>query len=187
MSVRRSIRWLVALLLGAAGAVTLAPPPAASAQQAPAETHCVLRVSYEKPSGEMVMAPARCYSTFAEAVADASGGDVKLDAGTPAAALWSDTGLQVLLSDFTLGVHYDGLSGTGSSVSVVGSSCSGGWWNTSAAWDNRISSSWNGCTRLRHYDYPNKGGASQDTYGSGTTDTLSTLNNRTESVVYLSS
>jgi hypothetical protein len=187
MSVRCSMRRLAALVLGVAGVVTLAPAPALSAREAPAETHCVLQVLYEKPSGEMVMAPARCYSTFAEAIADASGGDVKLDRGTPASALWSDTTLQALLSDFALGTHYDGFNGSGSSVTVWGSSCSGGWWNTSAAWDNRISSSWNGCQRLRHYQNPNKGGNSQDTYGSGTTDNLSTLNNDAESVAYLSS
>ncbi len=187
MSMHHSARWLMALLVGVAGAATLAPSPAATADTPEPETHCVLQVRYQKPDGELVMAPARCFASFAEAVADASGGAVRVDPGTPAAALWTDPDLQVLLSGFALGTHYDGFNGSGSSVTIRGSSCTGGWWNTSAAWDNQISSSWNGCTRLRHYDYPNKGGASQDTYGSGTTDNLSTLNNRTESVAYLSS
>jgi hypothetical protein len=187
MSVRCSMRRLAALVLGVAGVVTLAPAPALSAREAPAETHCVLRVLYEKPSGEMVMAPARCYSTFAEAIADASGGDVKLDPRTPASALWSDTSLQALLSDFALGTHYDGFNGSGSSVTIWGSSCSGGWWNTSEGWDNRISSSWNGCYRLQHYDYANKGGTSQPTVGIYATHDLSTMDDRTESVAYLSS
>jgi hypothetical protein len=91
------------------------------------------------------------------------------------------------LSSFTLGIHFDGFNGTGSSISVAGSSCTGGWWNTGTTWANRISSSYNGCARLRHYDLANKGGSYQDTYGAGTTDNLSTMDNRSESVSYHSS
>ena len=94
----------------------------------------------------------------------------------------------VILSTFTLGRHYDGYNGTGSSISVVGSSCTGGYWNTTSSWDNRISSSYNGCARLRHYAYPNKVVPFDDTQGSGTTDNLnSTLNNNAESISYHSS
>lgn len=92
-----------------------------------------------------------------------------------------------LLSTFTLGTHFEGLNGTGSSISVVGGDCTGGYWNTGLTWANRISSSWNGCYRLRHYDLPNKSGPWVDLVGSGTKNLPSIMNNKTESVAYLGS
>lgn len=70
----------------------------------------------------------------------------------------------------------------------MGAGCTGGYWNTGLAWANRISSSWNGCYRLRHYDGPNKSGASGDTVGAGSTHNVpAAINNKTESVAYLGS
>ncbi len=60
-----------------------------------------------------------------------------------------------------------------------------GWWNTGTSWDDRISSTYNGCSRLRHYTNPNMGGASEDTKGAGTRDNLTSyLNNKADSVSY---
>ncbi len=138
------------------------------------ESHCVLRVVDQESDGRLVFAPRECYKTFAEAqqAADSGlGGDQRIGA-----------------SSFTLGVHFDGLNGTGSSISVVGSSCSGGYWNTGGAWANRISSSWNGCYRLRHHDLPNASGSYGDTAGAGSTQNVPTsINNKAESVSYWSS
>jgi hypothetical protein len=69
---------------------------------------------------------------------------------------------------------------------VVGGSCSGGYWNTGSTWANRISSSWNGCYRLRHHDGPSKTGTYADTLGPGTHNLPSHMNNKTESVSYWS-
>lgn len=89
---------------------------------------------------------------------------------------------------FRPGTHFDGYNGSGSSISVQGSSCTGGWWNTPSSWDNRISSSYNGCYRLAHFDSPNKSGDRYDTTGVGQTDNLSAaMSNRTESVAYYGS
>lgn len=96
----------------------------------------------------------------------------------------TDAAVAETVSSFTLGIHFDGASGSGSSISVTGSSCTGGYWNTPSTWDDRISSSWNGCARLRHWGGPSKTGSYQDTSGVGTTDNLTTMNNRTESVSY---
>ncbi len=92
-----------------------------------------------------------------------------------------------MLSSFALGIHFDGANGSGSSITVTGAACSGGYWNTGSAWANRISSSYNGCGRLAHFDLPNKGGSVENTFGAGTTDNLGALNNQTESVAYHSS
>jgi hypothetical protein len=173
-------------------AVTLASvaQPANAAMLEPGqgtETHCVVDVIDELSDGELVVSTPRCYPTFVEAVADASNGQMQVPPATEGKALFEDEQLAIAYSTFTLGTHFDGANGSGSSISVVGSSCGGGYWNTGSSWANRISSTWNGCGRLRHYDNPAKGGSSENTYGAGTTDNLGTLNNRTESVSYHSS
>jgi hypothetical protein len=148
------------------------------------ETHCVVEVVARAADGELLTGPIRCHATFAEAMAVASDGRLRLPAATPGSVVFTDDVVAEAVSSFTLGIHYDGASGSGSSISVTGSSCTGGYWNTPSSWDDRISSSWNGCARLRHWDGPSKTGSYQDTSGVGTTDNLTTMNNRTESVSY---
>lgn len=151
------------------------------------ESHCVIEVIDQKASGELVTSKLRCYPSFAQAMADASQDRLRLPADTRGDIVFTDPGVAAVVASFTLGVHYDGFGGSGSSVAVVGDSCSGGWWNTGSGWANRISSTYNGCQRLRHYDYPDKGGIWEDTFGAGTIDNLSTVNNMSESVSYHSS
>jgi hypothetical protein len=151
------------------------------------ETHCVVVVVDETPDGELVTSRPVCFPTLLESQVAIEAGLI----GTPGLALESATsgeGPASMLLSFTLGTHFDGVNGTGSSISVVGTACSGGWWNTGAGWANKISSSWNGCYRLRHFDSPNRVGSSADTIGVGSTSNLPpVMNNKTESVSYLSS
>lgn len=129
----------------------------------------------QNPDGELIVSELECFTD--EATADA----IALEGHDS----WS-TSLSAV-SSFVLGKHFDGFNGSGSSISVVGSSCTGGYWNTGSTWANRISSSYNGCYRLRHWELPNKNGASENTYGVGTTNNLGSLNNRVQSVSYHSS
>jgi hypothetical protein len=152
-----------------------------------AETHCVVEVVGTQPTGEFILSDPVCFAAFSDAVAAASDGQIELPKGSTGSIVFRNADTARALSSFTLGIHYDGFNGSGSSISVVGSSCTGGWWNTPSSWRNRISSTYNGCARLRHYDNPNKSGSYQDTYGAGTTDNLGSLNNRAESVSYHSS
>ncbi len=145
-----------------------------------AESHCVVFVVDQREDGEFVLSEPDCFADELSASVWASYGLPLVGSGAGSA----DSGGVVAATTFILGKHYDGFNGTGSSITVVGSSCTGGYWNTSSSWDNRISSSYNGCARLRHWDYPYKSGSSESTYGSGTTDNLSYMNNRTESVSY---
>ncbi len=153
---------------------------------APVE-HCVVEVVDQKSDGEFVLSQPVCFKRASDALLYASGGFTTHGPGDSVASLQAGGGFTSLSGSFALGIHYDGFNGTGSSITVMGSSCTGGWWNTSSAWDNRISSSYNGCYRLTHHDLPNKAGASESTTGSGTTHNLSSLNNQTESVSYWSS
>lgn len=151
------------------------------------ESHCVVSVVDQLMTKELVLSESRCYRTLAEAMAAASAGSLTLPSSIKGDVLFSDREIALAVASFALGVHFEGASGTGSSITVTGSSCSGGWWNTGSSWANRISSSFNGCGRLAHYDLPNTGGAVENTYGAGSTDNLGALNNRTESVAYYSS
>lgn len=168
--------WLlpVALVFVQMSAVQAADGPVA-------ESHCVVFVVDQLDDGQLVTSEPVCF--IAERMAvwwAASDPDNLLDSVDA-------SGGGLVAPTFTLGQHFDGFNGTGSSISVVGGSCTGGWWNTPPSWDNRISSSYNGCARLQHWDLPSKLGASESTYGAGTTDNLSLLNNKAESVSYHSS
>ena len=165
-------------------AASLAAIPGAAAEEVSAgvERHCVYFVLDQANDGELTMSE-ECFATFAESIATASGGAVQIAAGATPQSFVNGGGAAAASS--TIGIHYDGYDGTGSSITVVGSSCSGGWWNTPWWFDNKTSSSYAGCYRLRHYDGPNLTGANYTTYGSGTTHNLYAFNNRTESVRYL--
>lgn len=180
---RGVLMWFRTGFVVAAAAILSGPATATGGAPRLAPQHCVVEVVGVLSTGELLMGPERCHATLAEAVADSTNGAVLLPSSAGAEAL-ADDRLAAAVSTFTLGIHFDGPSGSGSSISVVGSDCSGGYWNTGSAWANRISSSWNGCARLRHWDGPGKTGAYEDTRGSGTTDTLTALDNRAESVSY---
>ncbi len=157
------------------------PPLVVEEPTDPVESHCVVVVIDQKKSGELTTTDPTCFGTERLARLWSESG--------VALATTSDLGedpVQALLT-FNLGIHYDGFNGTGSSISIIGASCTGGWWNTPLAWDNRISSSFHGCAALRHYDLANKGGSAQLTTGVGTIKNLSALNNRAESVSYSAS
>ena len=181
------LRALRVFLLIAAVALPLAAAGPVAAGSRAVETHCVEQVVGETPAGQFLTESLGCYGSFAKAVAVASGGTVDLAPETSGTAALTDPEVAGVLSTFTLGIHYDGYNGTGSSITITGSNCSGGYWNTSSWWDNRISSSYNGCQRLIHYDFPNLGGGAQHTVGAGAIHNLTLFSNRTESVQYLSS
>jgi hypothetical protein len=174
-----SVLVSILTLAGALAAPAWATPPD--------ESHCLVRVVDQTDDGEFIVGPEECFATFAAAQVAVRTSPLKVprDAGFDETA-HHESGR--LLLSFTLGTHYDGSGGSGSSISVVGDACTGGWWNTGGAWANRISSSWNGCYRLRHYDNPDKFGSWADTVGVGSVHNLPAgMNNKTESVAYLGS
>lgn len=174
---RRLVRS--AIVLAVALAASFATVPSA---QARGERHCVLRVVGQRPSGELVTAPATCFASFADAMASIgvdTRGIPNPNPETLAAAGRLDSAVT-----FAIGVHYDGANWTGSSSTVTGSNCLGGWMNVSSTWLNRISSTWNGCNRILHFDGYNLTGSYESTMGDG--GNLSALNNRTNSIQYTS-
>lgn len=156
-----------ALLCSALAAV------AAPAAAAPSEEHCVVTVTGQHSSGEFITTAPECHRSYSDAMRSAGAGDPEPRADMTATAT---------ATTFVLATHYSGANFTGSSTSVVGTDCAGGWLNTSTVWKNVISSTANGCNRVSHFDGTNLTGASEDTLGTG--GNLSTLDNRTESIQY---
>ena len=162
------------VLLAVVG-LTASVSPAGAARPAVPETHCVAHAVDQLPAGELLLSAEVCYPTFATAMA-AEGVDAW---GSNAAARVAT----IQAASFTIGTHYDGAGFSGSSTSVVGSNCNGGWLNVSATWNNRISSTINGCPRIRHFAGASLTGASESTYAPG--GNLGGLNNQTSSIQYL--
>jgi hypothetical protein len=184
---KRRAAAVAALTLAAA--VVAAVPAIAQTAEAVTEEHCVAVVVDVAADGRLVLGEPDCFSTVVDAAeaAEAALADLAASNRTGAKSAMADSSgdlLVVQASSKTLGIHYDGSGGTGSSITVVGSACTGGYWNASATWKNRISSSYNGCGRLKHYDKPSMVGIMYTTLGVGTTDNLSWFSNMTESVSY---
>lgn len=179
MSTKRT-RTLVAAALCCVATLLPVQPAAAERAAAPNDEHCVLNVTGQRDDGELITGAQKCYATFTEAMA-AVGIDttatrpMDLD---PAALRSGEED-----EDIIIAIHYDYWSLGGSSVTVAGVLCTGGWLNLPTNWKNRISSTASGvCSQITHFDLPNKLGTTEDTFPSGN---LSTLNNKAESIQYL--
>ncbi len=110
------------LLLGLTIATTVAllVPTAATAKDPGGATpaaHCVVQVLGEGADGALATSEPECYTSSREALL-----------GAAAAIMAADDGISHPMggSTWVIGKHYDGYNGTGSSITVVGSSCTGG-------------------------------------------------------------
>lgn len=178
-----SIRRIVALAAVVAALGSVPATSVASAAASPTARHCVVHVTGQQPTGELTVSDPRCYATFAEAMREEGVEEWGTGAGERAAAR-SASG-EVGLMAFTLATHYDysGFNPAGGTTSTVGDSCSGGWLNASPAWNNRISSTSQGCPHVKHFDGANLTGNHQTTSGGGG-NLNATLNNKTSSIQY---
>ncbi len=168
----RFLYTIAALAVLAATAIIITGPTTSS------DEHCVAHVIDQLDTGEIVLSDPVCVrgdeSVRAALVAQHTGTDVELAA--------SGLGGTIRLNHNLLGIHYDGVY-SGSSFSVVGDGCTGGWVNLSSSWKNRVSSTINGvCTRVKHHDLENKVGSYQSTWGGG--GDLSYMDNRAKSISY---
>jgi hypothetical protein len=160
---------LVALAAAGLTVLTIATPIAAEA--APAEEHCVVDVVGQEDDGRLVLSEPTCYRSFDQAQADAT-----------VAPQADGTSLQAFAAAGVIGIHYDGANRTGSSITVSGSGCTGGYVNLSTTWRNRISSTQNFCSPTRFYDGLNLTGAVEST-PAGVLN-LGALSNRADSIKY---
>jgi hypothetical protein len=151
MRLTKWVRLAAVATIGLAGAAVPSGAHAARATE-----HCVLQVTGELDTGELVTAPIECTS---DSVA---------------------TGL-LAPSSSVIARHYTGYNWTGSELDILGTSCSGGWLNMPPGWVNVIESTASICT-VDHYDRYNLTGAYQTLWSPG--GNLTTLSQRTNSAVY---
>lgn len=142
-------------LAAAAAFVALGGFPSSAAEDPEGpEVHCVVEITGHRADGE--------YTTT-----------------TPACGRTRPNGMEPLAGS-TLAVHYSGPDFTGSTFTVTGSGCSGGWLNFPSQWTNVISSTWSYCA-VSHFDYFYLTGDVEVTYRPSN---LGLLNNRTNSARY---
>jgi hypothetical protein len=196
LSLRRPLRRaaVVFALISTLTVSLVSIGPASAAVKAPPSTptdatpHCLVRVTGRSASGELQLSTPACYATFAD-VLQSAGLTVADKTITPTQA--RDQGLiglqrpggggAALDGGGIIGTHFDGANYTGSSFSVSGSDCYGGYINLTGFWANRVSSTINGCPITVHYYWPNMGGSNEALYSSGN---LTWLNNLSESISY---
>lgn len=174
LALASSVAFSAVVSIGAASAAVKTPPSTPTS----AAPHCLTRVTGKSASGELQLSTPACYATYAEVLVNAGVAGVEADASR----LLGGGGAVALGGTWIIGTHYDGAGYTGSSMSVQGSDCYGGYINLSGWWANRVSSTINGCPAVSHYYWPNLGGSSETTVGFG--GNLSWLNNVSESIAY---
>lgn len=176
MNHRITIRLLFAIGGAAAMLSSLSPAAGASSDERQAPTHCAVEVIGQTDEGEYLLSEEKCFADFTDAMRSLGLGE---DISSRTEALDAAASIQS-----TLAIHYDGAGFTGSSFSVSGVDCLGGYINAPAGWDNRVSSTLGGiCGRIRHWTGTNKTGSFQDTVSSG--NLLSPVNNNVSSIQYL--
>lgn len=140
MTVRR-----VAIALSIVLTTLVFAPSPAGADSEPRSSraeHCSMTIIGQKPSGEFIMTRPSCADTPAAAQA--------LDRQAMAT---EDTAMMAQV----LAIHYKGSNFSGSSLTINGVDCNGGWHNLNSSWTNKVVSTRNMyCLRTTHYDLPNK-------------------------------
>jgi hypothetical protein len=188
MNYRGSIPRLLVAFVVALPAVMAGP--ATSAQAAPNTRHCVQQAV--PANSKHQAAPPTCYATFAEAIAQATGGAVRLPANvTMVTQEQLDAGYQarqangqVALAAATIiiGISYQNTSWSGGSVTHTASAnCDRTTWkiaNVGSGWNDQFGSAkhYSGCTG-NYYEHASFGGAWVQTWWSG-----GAMNDRTTSI-----
>jgi hypothetical protein len=152
----------------------VAPSPA---EATPPAEHCIVEVVGQEADGRYSTTATRCYGTYRAMLA--SMGVTPRSDSEDARVL----GAEAVSLMSVLAVHYDGSSGSGSTLTVNGVACSGGYINLDSWWRNKISSTYSNCGTTRHYDGLDKTGLAEIT-SYGLTNLSLFMNNRTESVQY---
>ena len=134
--------------------------------------HCTVTVS-PSPDDPSVLVPSdeTCFKTPEEARSLAENGP---------------TNARAIFNGGLIAVHWSGPNFTGTSLSISGTDCAGGGITfTGGAWDDRISSTENGCSLIEHWENSapfSFTGLKENTTGTG--GTLTYMDNKTSGVLY---
>ncbi len=151
--------------------------PAAASTSEETEEHCLLEVIGQEPDGEYITAEPVCYPTLGE-VLDDLGIDVDALDDTGAAG----RAARAMAASSALGTHFADAGRTGSSITISGADCGGGYVNLSAGWVDRISSTRNYCPTVVFWTGFDKSGSNEIT--STSSINLGPLNNLSRSIGY---
>lgn len=166
---RTLIGLLVSLLIATSAIVITRGDNVASAEQ-----HCLAQVLGQKADGELVLSELECSDGSRADLLAAHG--VGGFTGTGELAAGARAG--------TLATHYDHIY-SGSSLTIAGNGCTGGWYELPSSFDNKVSSTaagvGSGCDRIRHYDGDGLTGGYRSTWPTGT---LGSYDNRANSILY---
>ena len=156
----------------AASGLAIAGSAVASAKPSTTEQHCVVEVTGVR-DGVFVTRPEVCFASQTEAVVHAA------SIGTDTADLNRATRSS---GNNTIGVHYTSTWFSGSSVRVVGTTCGGGVWYPTGAWNNNIESSRHYCgsSPTTFYDSSSCSGSSYPVHADA--NSLAQMNNRASCV-----
>ena len=139
------------------------------------QEHCIAVVLGQNDDGEFVLSEPECTTGSFDSLAASVG-----------VGQWASEGEVAAGARYaTLARHWEGSNYSGSSLSIAGSSCSGGWLNLPSNWVNRINSTvtyGSGCDRVKHFDSYALSGSYQSTWPNGN---LSYMIDRANSVQYL--
>ena len=170
-------RILLAAFVALTAVVGIAPTANAANPEITVEKHCVATV-IGVVDEVFQMGPETCFPTRAEA-----------DAYTPlievSATVSLTGGVETLLASTTIGVHYTNSNYGGSSISIVGTTCSGGTWPATGSWNNNIESSEHLCGSAYTTFYDDGSCATSSNYRIlSRQPSLYGLNNKTSCVRY---
>lgn len=173
--VQKLARMCGVIAMTSTAVAAVVSPVGAQEESSPGAEHCVTFVIGQEESGEYDLTTPTCFSETEDAMSYVGLGEGL----NTLAEVESAVSIQS-----TIAIHYDGAGFTGSSLSVSGTTCGGGYANMSATWNDRVSSTLSGtCGRIRHFTGANKTGTYQDTLPNG--NLLSPVNNAASSIQYL--
>ena len=173
MSSTRMLR-IVAIAAFIASGFAIAGSAAVSAKPSTTERHCVVEVTGVR-DGVFVTRPEVCFTSQTKAVVHAA----SISTGT------ADPNRVTRSSGTnTIGVHYTSTWFSGSSVRIVGTTCGGGVWYPTGAWNNNIESSRHYCgsSPTTFYDSSSCSGSSYPIHREA--NSLAQMNNRASCVRY---
>lgn len=185
----RPLAAAVAALVLVAGVTFAASSPADAKVKEP-ERHCIARTTKAVAEAAAPAAtPTQCWDSRAEAnAALVARGVLPEGAGDGRAELVARDAHNMAArangQDVILAVHYADDAFEGSSLTVYGTFCDGGYLNTDSYWSTRISATWQDCDVVGHWTLPNLWGAVEDTFKPGAI-LGSPLNDNVKSIEYL--
>ncbi len=157
-----------------AGGLAIAGSAGASGKPGTTERHCVVEVTGVR-DGVFVTRPEVCFASQSEAVVHAA--SIGTDTADPNRATRSS-------GTNTIGIHFTSTWFSGSSVRIVGTTCGGGVWYATGAWNNNIESSRHYCgsSPTTFYNSASCSGWSHSIHNSARS--LGQMNNRASCVRY---